>query len=129
MVVQRWKRFASTYDTTTKAKGGENLEALVLLNCEEFKFNIVQSVRCLEACKSSWPLSIQDDDDMVDLDTKKFLSLIKNMASKSDKVIINIEEFFTLSSPKHVGKDQEDGPKGDTPLGWHENGKTLNQTK
>ena len=53
---------------------------------------------------------------MVDLDTKKFLSLIKNVASKSDKVIINIEESFTPSSPKRFSKDQEDGPNGDTPL-------------
>ena len=53
---------------------------------------------------------------MVDLDIKKFLSLIKNVASKSDKLIINIEESFTPSSPKRISKDQENGPKGHTPL-------------
>ena len=50
-----------------------SLEALVVLNYEEFKFNIVQSVPYLEACKSSWQLSIQDEDDMADLDNKKFV--------------------------------------------------------
>ena len=93
-----------------------SLEALAALNYEEFKYSIVKSVPYLEACQSSWRLSLQDEDDMVDLDTKKFLSLIKNVASKSDKVIINIEESFTPSSPKRFSKDQEDGPKCDTPL-------------
>ena len=88
----------------------------MVLNFQEFKFNIVKSVPYLEACQSSWRLSLQDEDDMVDLDTKKFLSLIKNVASKSDKVIINIEESFTPSSPKRFSKDQKDDPKCDTPL-------------
>ena len=48
-----------------------SLEALVVLNYEEFKFNIVKTVLYLEACQSSWQLSLQDEDDMVDLDSKK----------------------------------------------------------
>ena len=87
-----------------------------MLNFEEFKFNIVQSVLYLEACKSLWRHSLQHEDHVVDLDTKKFLSLIRNVASKSNKVTINIEESFTPSSPKRFSKDQEDGPKGDTLL-------------
>ena len=97
-------------------KNLSSIEALVVLNYEEFKFNIVQSLPYLEACKSSWRLSLHEEDDMVDLDTKKFLSLIKNVASKSDKVIINIEESFRPSSPKRFSRDQEDGFKRDTPL-------------
>ena len=48
-----------------------SLEASVVLNYEEFKFNIVKTVPYLEACQSSWQLSLQDEDDMVDLDSKK----------------------------------------------------------
>ena len=95
-----------------------SLEALVVLSCEEFKFNIVQSVPYLEACQSSWRLSL-------DVDTKKFLSLIKNVASKSDKVIINIEVSFT-PSPKRFSRYQEDHPKGRWyASGWRQNEETL----
>ena len=53
---------------------------------------------------STWRLSLQDGKDFVDVNNRKYMSLIRKVASQSGKVILNIEESLT---PSPIGFDSK----------------------
>ena len=82
-----------------------SMDTLGNLSHDEFKYNVIQGIPYLASSPSStWRLSLQDGEDFVDINNRKYMSLIRKVASRSDKVILNVEES---STPSPVGFDSK----------------------
>ena len=67
-------------------------------------FNIQGMPYLASSSSSTWRLSLQDGEDFVDINNRKYISLIRKVASRSDKVILNVEESLT---PSPIGFDSK----------------------
>ena len=82
-----------------------SMDALGNLSHDELKYNIIQGIPYLTSSPSStWRLSLQDGEDFVDINNRKYISFIWKVASHSVKVILNVKESSTVSP---VGFDSD----------------------